>query len=110
MPVSRELLTAESKSAFRKIFNAIHRGWKLEDKKQLRPYYDRRNELSITPDFLLCMNDCIVIPPTLRSQVLADLHSGHLGIDKMKSLAHSTCCWPEINADIARTAKSCDSW
>ncbi|KAH9583533.1 hypothetical protein MS3_00007900 [Schistosoma haematobium] len=37
-----------------------------------------------------------------------DLHSGHLRVEKMKSLAMLTCWWPEINADICRTANNCE--
>ena len=47
----------------------------------------------------------MIIPPTLRSAVLDDLHSGHLGIEKMKSLARLTCWWPELNLDLNRVAK-----
>ncbi|VDO85688.1 unnamed protein product [Schistosoma margrebowiei] len=67
-----------------------------------------RDELSITPDGILCLNDCVVIPPSLRKSVLEDLHSGHLGVEKMKSLARLTCWWPEMNADICRTANNCE--
>ena len=68
----------------------------------------RRNELSHTPDGSLCLNDRIIIPPTLRSAILQDLHSGHIGIEKMKSLARCLCWWPEIDADFRRTASSCE--
>ena len=71
-------------------------------------FYSRRDELSFTSDGLLCFQDRISIPPSLCRKVLSDLHSGHLGVDKMKSLARLTCWWPEIDADIIRIAKSCD--
>ncbi|CAH8647132.1 unnamed protein product [Schistosoma intercalatum] len=78
-------------------------------KERLECYlFSKRDELSTTPDGILCLNDRVVIPPSLRKSVLEDLHSGHLGVEKMKSLARLTCWWPEINADICRTANNCE--
>ncbi len=54
------------------------------------------------------MPDKIIIPPQLRAMILEDLQSGHMGIDKMNSLARLTCWWPEIDADITRKVNSCD--
>ncbi|VDO67022.1 unnamed protein product [Schistosoma margrebowiei] len=48
-----------------------------------------RDELSTTPDGILFLNDRFVIPPSLRKYVLENHHSGHLGVEKMKSLARS---------------------
>ena len=39
--------------------------------------------------------------------MLEHLHMGHLGRDKMKSLARLLCWWPSINADIAVFATDC---
>ncbi|CAH8521992.1 unnamed protein product, partial [Schistosoma intercalatum] len=57
--------------------------------------HKERYELSTTLAGILCLNDRVVIPPSLR-------------VEKMKSLARLTCWWPEINADICRTANNCE--
>lgn len=49
----------------------------------------------------------VVIPPTLRQQILNDLHAAHVGIVKMKGMAHSFVYWPGVDGDIEKTAKSC---
>lgn len=49
----------------------------------------------------------VVIPPTLRQQILNDLHAAHVGIVKMKGMARSFVYWPGIDGDIEKIAKSC---
>ncbi|KAL1446934.1 hypothetical protein WDU94_009845 [Cyamophila willieti] len=52
----------------------------------------------------------VVIPASLRKQVLEELHVGHLGIVKMKSLSRSFCYWKRIDTsieDMVRTCKQC---
>ena len=86
---------------------SCQRGWIVATKKKYSTFYNRREELSVTFDKLICLNDRILIPPTLRSTVLQDLHSSHLGVEKMKSLARLTCYWPELNEDIKAFVASC---
>ena len=49
----------------------------------------------------------VVIPPKLRSGVLRELHSSHLGMVKMKTLARSYVWWPGIDREIEKLTKSC---
>lgn len=51
----------------------------------------------------------VVIPTSLRRQVLDELHSVHFGINKMKSLARSFCWWHQIDKDIENIARNCPS-
>ncbi|XP_060587297.1 uncharacterized protein K02A2.6-like [Ruditapes philippinarum] len=44
---------------------------------------------------------------TLRQAVLNELHVGHVGIVKMKSLARSYVYWPGIDTDLESIAQSC---
>ena len=108
LSIQRGELIRNTRSYFSSLISALRRGWKESEKRRFPSFYSRRDELSFTPDGLLCFLDRIVIPPSLRRKVLSDLHSGHLGVEKMKSLVRLTCWWPEISADIIRIAKSCD--
>ncbi|XP_018348209.1 PREDICTED: uncharacterized protein K02A2.6-like [Trachymyrmex septentrionalis] len=63
-------------------------------------------EFSLECDILV-RNHMIVIPTTLRKEVLQELHSGHFGMTKMKGLAREHCWWPGITRDIETVVKDC---
>ena len=52
----------------------------------------------------------VVIPSTLRPQVLKLLHEGHFGIQRMKQLAKTAVYWPNIDNDIVDLCRSCTSY
>ena len=51
----------------------------------------------------------LVIPSTLRKQVLQLLHTSHLGMQRMKQLARTAVYWPNIDSDIVELCRSCIS-
>jgi len=71
-----------------------------------KPFFTRKNELSVEQGCLLWGNR-VVIPTSLRSNILLDLHSEHLGIVRMKSLARQHFWWPKLDASIEEVTKQC---
>ena len=65
-------------------------GWQWEHSKDpdLEPFYRRRNELSIQQGCVL-WGIRVIVAFKLQKPVLSELHEGHAGIARMKSLAKS---------------------
>ena len=83
-------------------------GWQGYDDKNidLRPYYNRRHEISIQNGCLM-WGIRVIIPTKFRDHILDDIHSGHLGVVKMKSVARSYVYWPSIDSQIEQKGKGC---
>ena len=84
-------------------------GWPeyLKEEK-LQPYFQRRTELSVDQDCVL-WGTRVVIPESLRSTLLLDLHSDHMGIVRMKAMARQYLWWPKLNSEIEEIARNCES-
>lgn len=51
----------------------------------------------------------VVILSKMRSEVLAKIHSGHQGIVKSKALAHKYIWWPNLDQDLEKVCKTCET-
>ena len=49
----------------------------------------------------------MIIPPSLRGTVLNELHRVHLGMSKMKSLAHCYCWCLSMDTEIEQCVRAC---
>lgn len=107
LPISRSKLVQETQKVYGSIVASIKRGWTSSVKKRFREFFVKRDELSLTVDGVLCWKELSVIPPTLRKEVLEFLHIGHLGKEKMKSVARLSVWWPGINNDISQFCFEC---
>ncbi len=59
-------------------------------------------------DGVLMMNQRIVIPTSLRKQLLQALHAAHQGVGAMCQRASDSIFWPGISVDITRTRNECE--
>ena len=69
-------------------------------------YWPYRDELAVIDSVILKARH-IVIPYSLRQQVLTQLHTSHMGIEKTNLLAHDSVFWSNINAIIKGYIKHC---
>ena len=92
-----------------KLKGIIITGWPESRDKlcvDFQPYWSCGDELAVI-DGIILKGRCIIMPNSLREQVLNQLHTNHMGIEKTKLLAQECVYWPSINADIKKYIKQC---
>ena len=101
-------------------------GWPayMSHQPLIRPYWESRSHLTIV-DHLLLYDDRIVVPRSMRLQILDCIHTGHLGITKCRSrvrtsvwspsssfqqhtISHVTSSqkYPQANGEVERAART----
>ena len=86
----------------------VSQGWPqaIPQQPELSPYFNKRTELSIFEGCLL-WGARVIIPKPYQEAVLIQLHEGHQGIGRTKSLARMYVWWPGIDRDVDRCVRQC---
>ena len=87
----------------------IHVGWPVDRRmlpRELHTFWNYREDLSME-NGLITKGARLVIPSTLRSKVLEQIHEGHLGIEKCMLKARDSVFWPGISNDIREAVEKC---
>ena len=71
------------------------------------PILAHRDELGIANGVIFKERQ-VMIPESLRPDIISQLHQGHQGIEKTRSLARESVYWPNINKDIEQMVKACE--
>ena len=90
-----------------RVLQFIMLGWPKEADDDLKPYWNRRLELSVHAGCIL-WGTRVVVPLQGRTMVLTELHGGHPGITRMKTLAHQLVWWPNLDCAIEDLVKNCE--
>ncbi|UYV79424.1 hypothetical protein LAZ67_17002555, partial [Cordylochernes scorpioides] len=90
------------------VVNYLGQGW--PDKKKLSQallsYWHVKDELGVQNGLL--MRSCrLVIPASMKLEILDKLHAGHFGITKTRLRARETVWWPGISEENAETVRKC---
>ena len=86
----------------------VTQGWADSVKKidpGLKPYWPLRDDISIE-DGLLLLGSRVIMPESLRGNILQQIRGGHLGMEKCKLRAKSCVYWPGIYKEIEHLANS----
>lgn len=91
-----------------KVVQVVRDGWPNNGtlNSEIKSFSTRKDERTIEKGYLM-WGYRIVIPKKLRSAALRELHSTHLGVAEMKSIAQSYVCRPGLDQEIENIAKSC---
>ena len=83
-------------------------GWpdQHEVPEALKPYYSVSAELTIYKGLLMRSNR-IVIPSSLRQDMLDRLHTGHQGITKCRQRAQQSVWWPNLSKQLEDLITNC---
>ncbi|UYV72010.1 K02A2.6-like [Cordylochernes scorpioides] len=81
-------------------------GWPERVPDHLRPYFQRKLELTVDGECLL-WGMRLIIPSSLRPNLLSCLHETHSGMSKMKSVARSHFWWPNLDNEIEFLVNRC---
>ena len=84
-------------------------GWptyKQDVKLAARDFFAIRGELSVC-NGLLVKGDRIVIPYSMRKEILERIHDGHMGITKCRERTNQSVWWPHVSKDIQDRVANC---
>ena len=73
---------------------------------QLKPYWKVRSSLTVCEDLLL-YNGRIVVPSSLRKEVLLKVHSGHQGAEKCRLRVKQSVWWPGVASQVQQFVENC---
>ena len=107
-PYKKDTISKETKkdTVLSKVLRYIKEGWPniLDEEVKL---YKKLEDSLISENGCLFHGSRLIIPRSLRAQILDLLHLGHFGKERMKQLARSVVYWPRINNDIEEIARTC---
>ena len=72
----------------------------------LRQYYQFRDHL-YTVDGVPIYKSRVIIPPSLRQEILSSLHAAHQGVTQMLARAETSFFWPGMTPEITSLRENC---
>lgn len=99
----------ESDSVLQEVRQLVKHGWPSHKRdipqaaSQFWPVKDEIHEI----DTILYLGDRIIIPTSMRREMIQKIHQSHLGIEKCKSRAKSLLYWPQMSLDIEQAVNMC---
>ena len=113
LPASTDRLEVFSKaqandSICSKLIEFFKSGWPSRNKldRILKDYWRFRANLTLSNSLLLYQSR-IVIPSSMRQEILAKIHHGHQGIHRCRLRVATSVWWPGVTTAIERFVQSC---
>ena len=96
--------------SLQQLLTTVQSGWpknKADVPPGARPYWNYRDEIS-HHDGLLFKGEKVVIPTSMRTDMLKIIHSSHLGMEKCKRRAKDVIYWPGMSTQIEDVVQNCE--
>ncbi|XP_062538974.1 uncharacterized protein K02A2.6-like [Armigeres subalbatus] len=112
-PLSFKLIqgATRSDSCIQQVIRYVNENWPSKKETITDPgiqqFFLRRECLSVV-DGCLMYGERLVIPLACRKKVLLQLHKGHPGVERMRSIARQHIYWPNIDVDVTNFVRSCN--
>ena len=108
LPIHAAQLMAATRSdlLLSKVLQYARCGWPDHVADDLRPFWQKREEIAVEGDCVM-WGTRVIVPEKLRKRVIEELHKAHPGVVRMKALARSYVWWPGLDRQIEACAKSC---
>ena len=100
----------ESDATLRELKTTIRRGWpptKEDVVASIRDYFPFREELSLQ-NGLVFKGERLVIPTSVREDMLSKIHASHIGIQGCLRRAREVLYWPGLNKDVEDYVAKCE--
>lgn len=75
---------------------------------EVKPFWAMRDELHVINGIVFRINR-VVIPCSLRKEMLQRIHEGHLGIEKCKYRARDVMWWPGMSGQVETLVAACSA-
>ena len=102
------LQAQEEDDVCQRLTSYCEKGWPKRCRVEgaIKPYLPVASELTLQGG-LLVRGNRIVIPTSLRLDILERLHSGHQGISKCRERARQSVWWPGLGRQLEEVIRSC---
>lgn len=115
LPVSDEKLQqlkeeTQKDEVLKKLKNFVEVGWPNQRKDvdtTVAIYWDFKEYISVH-DGLLFKGDRLIVPESMRNEMLKTIHQGHFGSEVSKRRARDVLFWPKMSQDIEDDVKKCE--
>ena len=71
-------------------------------------YHTGEDGMNFTSEGCVLWGDRVIIPIAERLVIIAELHTGHPGMTKMKAVARSYLWWPGMDNDLEEAVRACE--
>ena len=96
---------------YQALTNVILQGFpdqKADLPSSLRQYWHVKDNLTLDDNVIIC-GTRLLIPRSLRRDILQRLHASHQGIERTKRRARQSVYWPGLNQQVHETVTACSA-